>query len=320
MNLLPLPGTDLEVSSLALGTAGLGIGDSEKEAERLLDCFVSHGGNIIDTARIYSDWVPGEIGRSERVIGDWLAQSGHRQNLVLTTKGGHPPLGAMHVNRLTAPELIHDVDLSLSALRTDFIDLYWLHRDHADQPVEETIDILNAIVRTGKIRYFGASNWTAHRIAAANAYASRRQLHGFVASQPGWNIGMAGTAGFADPSILAMKGEEAAAQQALAIAIIPYSAQANGFFSRRFAGQTNSELSGGAAFYATPENEPVVARVAQLCHQYDCTANAVVLAYLMRQPTTVIPVIGCRHQEQLRQTFADHNQAERIPPTAFAGL
>jgi aryl-alcohol dehydrogenase-like predicted oxidoreductase len=120
---------------------------------------------------------------SERTIGAWLRSRGVRKGVILATKGAHPDLDAMQVDRMSPEEIGSDLAESLDALQTDVVDIYWLHRDAPGVPVEEIVDALNVHVRAGRIRALGASNWRPDRIEAANAYARTHDLTGFSASQ-----------------------------------------------------------------------------------------------------------------------------------------
>src|SRR3982751_2950189 len=122
MNLLPLPGTSLSVSPLCLGGTMYGNTITEAESFDLLDRFVALGGNFLDTARIYSDWVPGEKRRSERILGDWLQARGNRVQLVIATKGAHPFIDSLDTPRTSAAEIRDDLEGSLHTLRTSFVD------------------------------------------------------------------------------------------------------------------------------------------------------------------------------------------------------
>ncbi len=171
MHLIPLPGTSLSVSPLCLGGVPFGHTLSDKETFALLDRFVALGGNFIDTARIYSDWVPGETRRSERVLGDWMQARRNRPSLVISTKGAHPFIESLDTPRSAVAEIRDDLEGSLRTLRLDTVDLYWLHRDDPTRSVGHFIDLLNAFVREGKVRHFGASNWSTERLRAANDFA-----------------------------------------------------------------------------------------------------------------------------------------------------
>lgn len=176
MRQVVIPSTDLKASAICLGTGGMGTTIPADEAFVMLDYFTEAGGNFLDTALIYANWIPGEKSVSEKTIGRWMKARGNRPAIVLGTKGAHPDLSAMHVPRLSAQDIAADVNASLSHLQTDCIDVYWLHRDDPARPVEEIIHTLNDLVAAGKIRHFGCSNWRAPRIRAANAYAAQHGL------------------------------------------------------------------------------------------------------------------------------------------------
>ncbi|HET8844709.1 MAG TPA: aldo/keto reductase, partial [Ktedonobacteraceae bacterium] len=159
-----IPHTNLHPSALCLGTGSFGTGIDASSAFRLLDIFLEHGGTFIDTARVYGAWVPNGLGLSEKVIGQWVNERHVREQIVLGTKGAHPVFSARHIPRLAPQDIIADLDESLRCLQTEYIDLYWLHRDDPQRPVADILETLNEQVRQGKIRYFGCSNWHVERI------------------------------------------------------------------------------------------------------------------------------------------------------------
>lgn len=181
--------TDLEpLSRLGLGTVGAGTKWSGAEAGRIFDTYVGCGGNVIDTARVYS-----VIADSEPTIGAWLRRSRKRHQVMIVSKGGHPEIKSwppdMHAFRLSREEMTADLDASLAALGTDYIDIYLYHRDDPKRSVEELVETMENFVRQGKIRYYGVSNWTLDRIQAAQDYAASRGLRGFVMNQALFNAG-----------------------------------------------------------------------------------------------------------------------------------
>ena len=157
MKKVKMNNTDIWVSEISYGTASLGLGGNIEEEYAMLDAFIDAGGNFIDTARVYSDWVPGERGRSERVLGEWLKARRHPNEIVIATKGGHPEFGEMHKSRLTSEDVEHDIKLSLKGLGVERIDLYYLHRDDRSLPVEYIIDYLEHFRARGYIRYYACS-------------------------------------------------------------------------------------------------------------------------------------------------------------------
>lgn len=303
MQIRTIPGTSLTPTTLCLGTAAIGTAISRNDSARLLDLYLELGGNFIDTASVYSDWIPGESSRVEKLLGAWMHARGNRNRIVLATKGGHPRLSSMKTPRMARGEIEADLDASLANLRADTIDLYWLHRDNQEQPVEQIIDIMNAQVRAGKIQYFGCSNWQAARIASANLYAERSGQLGFAANQPLWNLAYTPPERLADPTGVAM--DESARQLHIRsqLACIPYTAQANGYFQRAVAGTVGAMSESQRRMYGDPENARRAERVDRLAVETGLSISDIVLGYLLSQPFPVFPILGCRTEAQLRDSM-----------------
>lgn len=296
-----IPGIPSTVSRLCLGSVPFGTTMTEAESFALLDKFVAAGGNFIDTARIYSDWVPGEKRRSERIIGDWMAARRNREKLVIATKGAHPFIESPDVPRASAAELRDDLEGSLRTLRTDVIDLFWLHRDEPARPPEHFIDVLNSFRREGRIRAFGASNWTAARIRAANDYARRSGQPGFAANQPYWCLGVAHSRPPAFTGYVKFDADAYALHRDSGLAVIPYTSQAGGFYSKLARGDTGLERH----IFHVPPNLAAGRTVRELAALKRVTPSAIVLAYLWSaRPFPVVPIIGCHTAAQLQDSFA----------------
>ena len=206
-------GLDKPVSKLVLGT------DNQIDAPTMAamaDAFVEAGGNCFDTAFIYSD------GRLEALLGEWMAARGIRDELVVLSKGAHPPE--------CAPQAVaQQLDISLDRLQTDHLDLYCLHRDDPAVPVSEWIDALNREVAVGRIKQFGGSNWTAERVDEANAYAAANGLQGFALLSN--NFSLARMEDPVWPGCLASSTDAFRDwHTAHAFPLLPWSAQARGFF------------------------------------------------------------------------------------------
>jgi aryl-alcohol dehydrogenase-like predicted oxidoreductase len=299
-----IPNSDLYPSTLCLGTADMGSKIDEERSFLMLDRFVERGGNFLDTAQVYADWLPGERSISEKTLGGWLAARGNRHKIVLATKGAHPELATMHLPRMSRTEIVYDLDNSLCNLRTDVIDLYWLHRDAPGVPVGEIIEILNDQVAAGKIRHFGASNWCAPRIQAAQAYAAQHSLQGFVANQMLWNIGVVEYAGLGDPTIAIMDKAMYDTHMETGLAAIPFSAQANGFFNKLAEGREHDIRPRTRQIYRAPANQQRLQRIRQLGQETGLTVTQIVLGYLLAQPFTTIPIIGCQNVAQLDDSLS----------------
>ena len=254
MRTVTIPGTHLTVSSICLGTADIGSKIDRETSFRLLDLFVDLGGSFVDTASVYADWRPGLRSVSEKTIGEWLARSGTRGRVILATKGAHPRLDAMDAPRLSRGEILHDVEASLRNLRTDVIDVYWLHRDDPSRPVAEIIDVLDELVDAGKIRCYGCSNWSAQRIAEAQAYATAKGVSGFCADQMRWSLAVVEWKHVDDKTTVAMDDELYDHHVRTGMAAVPYSSQAGGLFHKMAAGTVERMPSGQWRMYGTCEN------------------------------------------------------------------
>ncbi len=303
MKTLQLPGTELNVSPLCLGTNQFGTSLDDSAAGRILDAFIELGGRFIDTARSYGDWIPdAPQGASEHALGRLLQQR-DRASLVVATKGCEFDYRAGDFALRVNPDLLRsDLAASLEALQTDYIDLYWLHRDDASQPVEALIDTLIEQQQAGRIRAFGCSNWRVERIEAAQAYARSIGHSGFVACQPMW--------GLAEPDREAMQmyspgGYYEDGYQALhngGLTMIPYSGQSRGFFTK-LAGQGEAALADDLrALYLNDANRRRLPVVERIPAERGISINQVVLAYLLSQPALTFPIIGASRPEQLQDS------------------
>jgi len=187
MQLRALGRSDLQVSPLAFGGNVFGWTVDEAQSFRLLDAWLDAGFNFVDTADVYSRWVPGHTGgESETIIGKWFRQSGKRNRVVLATKVGKP-MGDDKVG-LSAAYIREAVDASLQRLKTDHIDLYQSHDDDADTPLEETLEAFAALIKAGKVRAIGASNFTAPRLAEALDVSERLGIPRYESLQPLYNL------------------------------------------------------------------------------------------------------------------------------------
>lgn len=303
MNKIKLKDTDLELSRLGLGCAKAGLKWDGEDAFRLLDAFLDMGGNVYDTARVYSDWVPSEKGRSERVIGQWLANSGKRHDIVLMTKGGHPSMTGsspdMHQSRINASNMRYDLEQSLRALGTDYIDIYFFHRDNKDVPVEELIEMMEGFRKEGKIRYYGCSNWTTDRIKEADAYAASKGYRGFVANQALLNVAQPWMKPLADDTIVVMDEQmqdyHLENPQNLAM---PYSSVCSGFYHKLF---NEGKWAVSSMEYYTERNIANAECLHELMEEYAISVTQAVLGYLICQKFPCVPLYGPGNVEQLRE-------------------
>lgn len=298
-----IPNSRIKPSVICLGTGSFGSGIKENDSFRLLDVYTDRGGNFVNTANVYGDWVPGEKSLSEKTIGKWLKQSKARDKMIVATKGAHPHLATMHISRVTEKDIVHDIDQSLTHLQTDYIDLYWLHRDDPSKPVYEIMDVLNEQIGKGKIRHIGCSNWTLQRMQEANRYAEAKGLQSFVASQKMGSLATINEDNMSDKSMLTMKEEDWAYHRQTNVAAIPYSSQANGFFSGKYRRDVKPDKQSVYNLYFNAANFEKLDRVAEVALAMSRTQTEIALSYMISQPFPVFPIIGSRNTEQLEESL-----------------
>ncbi|QDX81624.1 aldo/keto reductase [Denitratisoma sp. DHT3] len=303
---LSLANTDLNVSQLCLGTNMFGTAQLLDKAGEILETFLAGGGNFIDTAHSYGDWIPGiPNAASERTLGE-LLKGKPRAGYVLATKGCEFDYRkGDYAPRVTPDHLAADLAGSLELLGVGFIDLYWLHRDDQSRPVKDIVDALIGHQQAGRIRHFGCSNWSVDRILEAQQYAASLGHGGFVACQPMW--------GLAEPNRAAMMtyapgGYYEDGYQVLhqaGMTMVPYSGQSRGIFSKLATSTTKEAISPDvAALYYHDANLRKVDALKAIAIRLGASVNDIVLAYLTSQPLATVPIIGCSSLAQLRESIA----------------
>jgi aryl-alcohol dehydrogenase-like predicted oxidoreductase len=303
MNTCSITGTDLSPSVLCFGGGSICIRDGQSFAFDMLDRYLELGGNFIDTANVYGKWLPDASNISEQYIGNWMTARRNRNRIVLATKGGHPDMGTMHISRLSREEVLSDLEESLASLKTDCIDLYWLHRDDEKRPVEEILDYLQEFVRLGKIRWFGCSNWKPARIRESMELAKTKNSQGFVANQMLWSLAEFNPQALPDPTMTGMDGETWKLHQESQLAAIPYSSQAGGFFQKLRTSGKDHINAGQIHLYDSPLNDRRLEMLCRLESEMQCPMDELVLGYLLAQPFPVMPIIGARNMEQLESSM-----------------
>lgn len=301
MRTFQLPGIPRPCSRICLGTGGLGSAIPRDAAFALLDAFAAAGGTFLDTAHIYAAWLPSGEGASERTIGAWLAARGMTERMVIGTKGGHPPLDSRVPARLRPEQIEQDLRESLERLALPSVDLYWLHRDDPDIPVTEVLGVLERHRQQGRIRAYGASNWSTARMSQAQAAARRAGQAGFVASQIGWSLAEPELTRVPPVGMRFMDAATLAWHRQSGLPQIPYSSQASGYFAK----------DEPVPMYDTPANARRKTAVRRLAQARGCSPNAVALAWLLAHPVGGSAIIGPRTTTQL----ADSLTAERLTLT-----
>jgi len=306
-----MPGTDLDLSVISLGSVPIGGIISEDDSFRLMDAYAELGGNFIDTAEIYSDWL--EVGKSEAEvrIGKWLKSRGMQKQMIVGTKGGHPRWGSLDRMRLSPEEIREDLAGSLQRLGLDQLPLYYLHRDDPERPVGEMIDTLAEAVGQGRIRHVGCSNWTADRIGAAQDYAAAKGRPGFVANQMRWSLGRVNPESQSIPGLVEMDDGLHDYHRQTGMAAVPYSSQAQGFFAGDYGRDIDHPQTRAGdkvnTYYRNEENLARLDRVRTLADRTGCTATQITLGYLLGQRFPVFPIVGCSTAEHLKDSCAAHD-------------
>ncbi|HEY9013331.1 MAG TPA: aldo/keto reductase [Devosia sp.] len=283
----------MSTNRLILGTANLGLGEGGRDnAFALLDTYVELGGAVIDTASVYSNWVPGEEQRSETIIGEWMKARGNRDHLRIVTKGAHPPLDNMSEGRCDPASLRHDVDLSLRKLQTDRIDLWFLHRDDPRIPAADILGPLHEMVAEGKIAAIGCSNWTLPRIREAE------RSGGFSANQVLGNVLCRLMTPPADPTNIVLDPPmfHHAVNNELELQL--YTSQCQGLFEKRAAGRVPPRN------YDNPACAAAAGEIEAIAQKVGIEPGQLILAFLTGLAANVRPVIGPRDPQQLRYSYA----------------
>lgn len=290
MHQRPLGKSSLSVAPLAFGGNVFGWSADEKRSFELLDAFVDAGGNLVDTADVYSAWVPGNRGgESETIIGKWLKQSGKREQVVIATKvakwAEHPGLSPANIQQA--------VDGSLQRLQSDHIDLYQAHEDDASVPLAETLGAFARLIEAGKVRVIGASNYSAARFADALAISKQHGLPRYESLQPEYNL----------VSRTAYEKELEPLIRRENIGVISYYALASGFLSGKYrsaADLAKSPARGGAVKkFLNPHGLQMLAALDAVAAAHHATPAQVALAWLIARPGLTAPIVSATSVEQL---------------------
>ncbi|MFD5091465.1 aldo/keto reductase [Amycolatopsis thailandensis] len=276
-----LGNSDLDVRGINLGGNVFGWTADEQQSFAVLDAYTAAGGNFIDSADLYSG------GGSETIIGNWLTKRGRRDDVVIATKTG------MWEERkgLSAANIAAAAEDSLRRLQVDHIDLYYSHIDDPDTPIEETLGAFDALVRAGKVRYIGASNYSAERLAESLSISDREGLAKYVALQPHYNLVERDYETDLAPTV-----------EREGLGVLPYFALAKGFLAGKYRSKEDlgdSPRAARASSYLDERGERVLAVLDGIAADRGVTVAAVSLAWLFAQPTVTAPIASARSVEQL---------------------
>ena len=283
--------SDLAVAPWCLGGNVFGWTADEATSFRLLDAFVDAGFNFIDTADVYSKWVPGHVGgESETVIGRWLAKRRNRDKVVIATKVGMMRDPGKH--NLDRDHILHSVDASLKRLQTDYIDLYQSHQDDPSRPVDEPLHTYAELIRSGKVRCIGASNFSPERFRSALDASQTSGLPRYETMQPEYNL-------YARDGFEGEMLDLCVEQQ---IGVIPYFSLAAGFLTGKYRSEKDfgkSQRGGGMAKYLNPRGLRILDALDSIAHATSVQPAEVALAWLAARPSIAAPIASATSVEQI---------------------
>ncbi len=293
-----LPGLDKDISRLVQG--GMMLNTKEQEAgSDLFDAVFALGCNTFDTAHVYGN------GDCERALGHWINTRGIREQVVVLGKGAHHNAKR---KRVTPADIASDIHASLGCLKTEYIDLYLLHRDDPSVPVGPIVEALNEHKEAGRIRVFGASNWTVDRIVEANVYAEEHGLTPFALSSPHFSLAEQLEEPWDD--CITITGEAAAEQRAWyareQFPLFCWSTLAGGWFSGRLTRENQAEHANELYMrcYGCDANWQRLERATELGRERGLTAAQVALAYTFLQGFDVYPLVAAYVPEEFEASAA----------------
>lgn len=297
MKCRPLGNTGIQVSELCLGTMNWGWTTTEAGSYRVMNAFENAGGNFLDTADIYSFWAKGlSGGSSETIIGKWMKKKGNRRRIVLATKGTGQMWEGPTGKGLSRAHIIQACEDSLKRLQTNYIDLYQSHFADAETPIEETLGAYRDLIRSGKVRHIGCSNYTPGQFAEALVTARAAGLPQYVSIQPYYNI-LARQFEREFPGLCRKYG----------VAVIPYSPLAGGFLSGKYRKDKplpDSLRAGGLkGWMSDARSWTVIGALESLGKKRGKTILQMALAWLLSHEWLTAPIIGANSPEQLANSL-----------------
>ena len=291
-----LGNSGLTVVPLTLGGNVFGWTVDKQKSFTILDAFVDRGFDFIDTADVYSRWIPGNHGgESETILGEWFQHSGSRDKIILATKVGMD-LGDGKQG-LKKKRILEAAEASLKRLQTDHIDLYQSHKDDESTPLDESLEAYQQLIQDGKVRAIGASNYKGARLTEALETASKLGLPHYTALQPDYNL----------YDREDFETDLAPVAEKYGIGVIPYFSLAAGFLTGKYKTKADAEgkaRGGKVANYFNERGEKILKALADVEGQTGAKQASIALAWLLAQPTVTAPIASATSVDQLSSLFA----------------
>ena len=303
MNRVNLGNSGISVSQLCLGTMYFGTKLTTSESANLLDHFVNHGGNFIDTSNNYAFWMDNGVGdESDLAIGQWIKNSGRRDQIILATKCGARPvsfngnLATIKLQGLSSKTIINAVDQSLKRLNTDYIDVLYGHIDFAEYPISERLEAFNTLVKSGKVRSTGTSNTYAWRIEESNQFCRQHNLIGYCCVQQKYSYlrPKQGVDFWVQKLINEELIDYCAAHDE--VSLLAYSTLLSGLYSKGISAELPDE-------YDTEDNGKRMKTLIRVAEEVGRTNHQVVLSWIMNHKVKIIPVISGSKPHQITESI-----------------
>jgi aryl-alcohol dehydrogenase-like predicted oxidoreductase len=284
--------TGLQIAPVIFGGNVFGWTIDENTSFRLIDIFTAKGFNCIDTADGYSAWKPGNKGgESETIIGNWIKKSGKRKEVVIATKVGSEI--SPDKKGLGKKYILKAVEDSLKRLQTDYIDLYQSHKDDLQTPIDETLEAYDVLIKAGKVRYIGASNFSAKRLEDSLKISEEKNLPPYKTLQPQYNL--------YDRSFEKEYGEVVKNHN---LGVITYSSLASGFLTGKYQSEADFSKSvrgQGMKKYMNNKGFKILKDLNEISKKYQCSPSAISLAWLIQNPLVTAPIASATNEAQLAE-------------------
>ena len=286
----------VKLSEISLGAGALGSPDPEieKKCFSIMDMYVELGGTTFDSARIYAG------GNCDAAMGRWLKSRSIRDRATIVTKGSHPNFATMFVSRLSREEIEGDLNESLKVMGIDHSDLHILHRDDVKKPVEEIVDSLDSLVKSGKTRAIGVSNWAASRIIQASAYAKSAGKSPIACLQAHFGLALTTTPSTGDLTHVILNEPDVTWFKESQFPLMAFGPQARGWFVARSEGR---QPKSGGYYDALPENHRRLERLQKLSKETGYSLSALTTAYVRDCGLNASPLCAYSSVEQLKDSF-----------------
>jgi aryl-alcohol dehydrogenase-like predicted oxidoreductase len=288
--MIKLANTDLTIYPLCLGGNVFGYSADKENSGAVLSFYADNGGNFIDTADMYSQWAPGHIGgESETIIGNWMKKRGNRSQMIIATK-----VGKLDTKPGLSPSnIISACEDSLKRIGSDYIDIYYSHQDDLDTPIEQTLGAYDSLIRSGKVRYIAASNFTPERLQESLDISKELNLASYIACQDQYNLMDRGYENTLMPTT-----------KSNGLSQIPFYGLARGFLTGKYRkGKTVESIraNGVNANYANDRGWEILEKLDQIAKDKNTSVAAVALAWLRAQPTVSAPIASATMLDQIKE-------------------